>query len=199
MGQGSGQSHRLAPAERSELLRLVRSGETYQAAARVVGCSSKSVQRLLAKTGGIKPRSTPRSALRLSPAEREEISRGLLAGESCRRIAARLHRAPSTVSREVAANGRREQYRAWRADSRASRRARRPKVAMLVSSPRLRREVERRLRLRWSPQQISARLVLDYPDDPEMRVSHPGGHLKVLHLWPGQTPPPGRRRNDGAA
>ena len=45
MGQGSGQSHRLAPAERSELLRLVRSGETYQAAARVVGCSSKSVQR----------------------------------------------------------------------------------------------------------------------------------------------------------
>ena len=74
MGQGSGQSHRLAPAERSELLRLVRSGETYQAAARVVGCSSKSVQRLLAKTGGIKPRSTPRSALRLSPAEREELA-----------------------------------------------------------------------------------------------------------------------------
>ena len=74
MGQGSDQSHRLAPAERSELLRLVRAGETYQAAARVVGCSSKSVQRLLAKTGGIKPRTTPWSALRLSPSEREEIS-----------------------------------------------------------------------------------------------------------------------------
>ena len=103
MGQGSGQSHRLAPAERWELLRLVRSGETYQAAARVVGCSSKSVQRLLARTGGIKSRSTPRSALRLSPAEREEISRGLLAGESCQRIATRLHRAPSSLSREVTA------------------------------------------------------------------------------------------------
>jgi IS30 family transposase len=43
---------------------------------------------------------------------------------------------------------------------------------MLLASPRLRHEVERRLRLRWSPQQIAARLVLDYPDDPEMRVSH---------------------------
>ena len=172
MGQGSGQSHRLAPAERSELLRLVRAGETYQAAARVVGCSSKSVQRLLAKTGGIKPRTTPRSALRLSPSEREEISRGLLAGESCRSVAARLNRSPSTVSREVALNGRREQYRAWRADSRARRQARRPKIPMLLASPRLRHEVERRLRLRWSPQQIAARLVLDYPDDPEMRVSH---------------------------
>lgn len=150
----------------------MRTGETYVSAATIVGCSSKSVQRLLAKTGGIKPRSTPRSALRLSPAEREEISRGLLAGETYQRIAARLHRAPSTVSREVAANGRREQYRAWQADARAGRRARRPKVPVLVSSPRLRREVERRLGLRWSPQQISARLVLDYPDDPEMRVSH---------------------------
>jgi hypothetical protein len=85
MAQGSGPYRRLTSVERSELLRLVRTGETYQGAATLVGCSSKSVQRLLAKTGGIKPRSTPRSALRLSPAEREEISRGLLAGESCRR------------------------------------------------------------------------------------------------------------------
>ena len=172
MGQGSGPSHRLAHAERLELLRLVRTGETYEAAAKAVGCSSKSVQRLLAKTGGIKARTTPQSALRLSLAEREEISRGLLAGESYRRLAARLGRSPSTVSREVAADGPREQYRAWRADTRARRRVRRPKVPKLVATPRLRREVERRLQLRWSPQQISARLVLDYPDDPEMRVSH---------------------------
>jgi len=172
MGQGSGPAHRLAPAERLELQRRVRAGETYEAAATAVGCSSKSVQRLLVKTGGVKPRAKPQSALRLSLPEREEISRGLLAGESCRCIAARLGRSPSTVSREVAFDGRRERYRAWRADARARRRSRRPKPPKLLASPRLRREVERRLQLRWSPQQIAARLVLDYPDDPEMRVSH---------------------------
>ena len=52
------------------------------------------------------------------------------------------------------------------------RRSRRPKVPKLVSCLPLRQEVERRLTLRWSPQQIAARLVLDYPDDAQMRVSH---------------------------
>jgi transposase, IS30 family len=137
-----------------------------------VGYSAKSVQRLLVKTGGVKPRSTPQSALRLSLPEREEISRGLLAGDSCRVIARRLGRAPSTVSRDVAAAGHRQRYRAWRADETAHRRAHRPKIAKLIGVPRLRRAVERGLRRRWSPQQITARLVLDYPDDLEMRVSH---------------------------
>ena len=172
MGQGSGTGHRLTCAERLELQRRVRSGETHQSAGAAVGCSAKSVQRLLGKTGGLMPRATSQSALRLSFSEREEISRGLLAGETCRRIAARLGRSPSTVSREVAAGDRRDRYRAWRSEECARRRVRRPKTAKLASSPRLRDEVERRLALRWSPQQIAARLVLDYPDDLEMRVSH---------------------------
>src|SRR6266699_3790488 len=172
MGQGSGQAHRLTGAERLELQRRVRAGETHAVAATALGCSAKSVQRLLVKTGGVKPRSTPQSALRLSLPEREEISRGLLAGDSCRVIARRLGRAPSTVSRDVAAAGHRQRYRGWRADETAHRRARRPKIAKLIAVPRLRRAVERGLRLRWSPQQITARLVLDYPDDLEMRVSH---------------------------
>ena len=172
MGQGSGTGHRLTCAERLELQRRVRFGETHQSAAAALGCSAKSVQRLLVKTGGLMPRTMPQSALRLSLSEREEISRGLLAGETCRRIAARLGRSPSTVSREVSAGGHRDRYRAWRAEERARRRVRRPKTAKLVSSPRLRAEVERWLTLRWSPQQIAARLVLDYPDDLEMRVSH---------------------------
>ncbi len=172
MGHGAGPAHRLTSSERSELQRRVRAGETHKAAAAAVGCSAKSVQRLLAKTGGIKSRARPRSSLRLSLAEREEISRGLLAGESRRVIAARLGRAPSTVAREVAAAGCWKSYRAWRADERARRRARRPKRAKLAASPRLRREVQRLLESRWSPQQIAARLVIDYPDDPEMRVSH---------------------------
>ena len=101
MGHGSGPAHRLTCAERLELQRRVRAGETHEGAATALGCSAKSVQRLLVKTGGVKPRSTPQSALRLSLPEREEISRGLLAGDSCRVIARRLGRAPSTVSRDV--------------------------------------------------------------------------------------------------
>ena len=172
MGHGSGPAHRLTCAERLELQRRVRAGETHEGAATALGCSAKSVQRLLVKTGGVKPRSTPQSALRLSLPEREEISRGLLAGDSCRVIARRLGRAPSTVSRDVAAAGHRERYRAWRAEETAHRRAHRPKIAKLIAVPRLRRAVERGLRHRWSPQQITARLALDYPDDLEMRVSH---------------------------
>jgi transposase, IS30 family len=72
----------------------------------------------------------------------------------------------------VAWNGSRDSYRAWRAEQTAAKRARRPKPEKLATFPRLRREVERRLSERWSPQQIAARLVSDYPDDLEMRVSH---------------------------
>jgi IS30 family transposase len=130
------------------------------------------VQRLLVRTGGVKPRIKPRARLRLSLGEREEISRGLMAAESLRMIAARLGRSASTVSRDVAANGGRRRYRAWWADERARRQAQRPKSAKLVHCRPLRQEVERRLAQRWSPQQIAARLAVDYPDDSEMRVSH---------------------------
>jgi IS30 family transposase len=140
--------------------------------AAAIGCSTKSVQRLLAASGGVPPRSRRRSPLRLSLAEREEISRGLRAGRSRRAIATALGRSPSTVSREVSANGGRRRYRAWRADEAAVLRARRPKLPKLVRFPRLRRAVERLLRARWSPQQIARRLVVDHPDDPELRVSH---------------------------
>ena len=110
--------------------------------------------------------------MRLSLKEREELSRGLVVGDSLRAIARRLGRAPSTVSREVAWRGSRDGYRAWRADRGAIERGRRPKPAKLALNPRLCREVERGLRACWSPQQISARLIRDYPHDLEMRVSH---------------------------
>ena len=137
-----------------------------------VGCSAKSVQRLLAHVGGLKPRANLAAAWRLSLSAREEISRGLLAGESFRAIARRLERAPSTVSREVVAGGARAHYRAWRSEARARRRARRPKPPKLLACPRLRAEVERGLERRWPPQQIAARICRDFPDDVEMRVSH---------------------------
>lgn len=170
--QWSGNARRLSRADRLEIERLIRGGERFETAAAAVGCSTKSIQRFLALTGGLKSRLKERSALRLSLADREELSRGLVAGDSLRTIATRLGRAPSTISREVAWNGPRGDYRAWRADSEAVRRGRRPKPSKLAVDSRLCREVERGLRVHWSPQQISARLVCDYPDDLDMRVSH---------------------------
>lgn len=163
---------RLTAAERSELRERINGGETFARAAAAVGCSVKSIQRLLGGAGVPKSRRKPRALLRLSLAEREEISRGVRAAESCRTIARRMRRAPSTVAREITGNGGRCHYRAWRADRHAVQRTRRPKVPKLVRCPRLREEVERRLLLRWSPQQIAARLAVDYPEDPRMRVSH---------------------------
>ena len=118
------------------------------------------------------PRKPTRSKRHLSLAEREEVSRGLGSGASYRAIARRLGRAPSTISREVHGNGGPRRYRACRADEAAYKRARRPKATKFRQCPRLRTQVESMLNTQWSPQQISARLPVDYPDDPEMRVSH---------------------------
>jgi IS30 family transposase len=104
--------------------------------------------------------------------EREEISRGLAAGQSIRAIAAALGRSPSTVSREVNANGGPRRYRAARADVQAWARASRPKSCKLADNPVLRAIVEEKLQRRWSPQQIAGWLQLTYPKSPEMQVSH---------------------------
>ena len=66
---------RLSNAERLEIRHRVARGETHAAVADVVGCSSKSIQRLFVRTGGLPPRVGERSPLRLSFVEREEISR----------------------------------------------------------------------------------------------------------------------------
>jgi transposase, IS30 family len=108
---------------------------------------------------------------RLTLADREEITLGLHAGESFTVIARRLGRASSTVSREVAANGGRGGYRAWRAQQRACSRARRPKRCKLAS-PRLAAQVTNWLAEWWSPVQIAERLRIEYPGDPMMWVSH---------------------------
>ena len=131
-----------------------------------------SVRKFIAGHGGQRPTDRQRSELRLSLEEREEISRGLAAGLSIRSIAEELDRSPSTVCREVNANGGRRKYRALQADRDAERRALRPKRAKLSQCRRLRTTVERKLEARWSPQQISAWLAETYPDDPEMQVSH---------------------------
>jgi transposase, IS30 family len=161
--QWSGNVRRLRQADRAQIESLIWGGATFEAAATAVGCSTKSIQRFLALTGGLKRRLKVRSPLRLSLAEREELSRGLVAGDSLRIIATRLGRASSTISREVGWSGSRSGYRAWQADREATERGRRPKPAKLAIDSRLCREVERGLRADCSPQQIAARLVCDYP------------------------------------
>ena len=163
---------RLTREERLEVRRLISKGSSFAEAAAAARCSTKTVQRLLGSVGGMPARRATRAKLRLSLAEREEISRGLGGEESYRAIARRLDRAPSTISREVSGNGGRRRYRAVRADASAYQKAGRPKLAKLRRCPRLRARVESMLNKLWSPQQISARLRFENPDDPELRVSH---------------------------
>jgi IS30 family transposase len=166
----------LTAKERAEIVERHRAGEHAREVAAAIGCSTRTVyavyRRALLVERAAAEGSPGRSRLRLSFAEREQISRGLAAGRSARAIARALGRAPSTVTREVAANGGRRRYRALRAHRRARGCAARPRQTKLCRHPRLRREVEAGLERRWSPQQISARLRADHPTDPEMRISH---------------------------
>jgi transposase, IS30 family len=151
----------------------VRSGLGWQDAAVAAGFP-RGGQVWFRAAGGVKGNGAgPVSGRYLSLAEREEIAVGRAAGDSVRVIAARLGRAPSTVSREVRRNClSRGRYRAVAAQRRAEDRARRPKRAKLAGDGELREYVQGRLRKRWSPEEISARLKLEFPDRPEMRVSH---------------------------
>jgi len=169
----SGRYPRLTPEERKRIIGLVADGMRAVDVAREVKRSKSFVGWVIREAGGVARRlDWDPSPARLSAAEREEIRAGIEADESFRVIAARLGRAPSTISREVGANGGRRRYRGWRAHRRAADAARRPKPAKLAACPRLRAQVEQWLAEElWSPAQISAQLRIDFPDDPMMRVS----------------------------
>ena len=147
-------------------------GESLNAIARHFGRSHSSIQGVLSRTGGIRPLPRRRSRLSLTLAEREEISRGLSAGDSLRTIATALGRSPSTVSRELHRNGGRRRYRAHAADQAAWDRAKRPKPCKLELNRPLAMSVARLLRQRWSPWQIAGRLKREHPYDESDRVSH---------------------------
>ena len=158
------------PDERDAIVEGLCVGERPVVLAARFGCSTRTVQRI-AQLAALRRRRR-RSPRRLGFEERERISRGIAAGESNSEIARVLGRHRSTVGREIRAGGGRRGYRALAAERGARRRARRAKAGKLASSPRLLAEVEAGLERRWSPQQISRRLRIDYPDDPMMRISH---------------------------
>jgi IS30 family transposase len=167
-----------------------------------VGVSERSGLSWFADAGGVKPRlcepktSGPRPRLRFE--DRVEIEIGVRTGESLQSMGERLGRPASTIKREIDVNGannpsdgrksgyRRKEafgarqsgnaaqvkYRALLAQARADKRAARPKESKLAASDRLREEVQTRLDDFHSPGQIATRLRRDFPDDPEMHVSH---------------------------
>jgi len=167
-------------AERVEVWERRQVGEGNRLIGRRLGRSAGSIRAFVESMGGVRPPVRRRSPSRLSLTEREEISRGIAAGEPLCAIASRLGRAPSTVSRELARNGGRGDYRAHRADRAAWQRARRPQSSKLATNERLRGEVEDKLALRWSPQQISGWLRHTYPDTEAMRVSHETIYLTLF-------------------
>ena len=163
----------LGRAVQVEFWGWVRAGWLPAPAGRLAGVSQETGRRWFAEAGGVIG-NAPRvlGERYLSLAEREEISRGVHAGQSFRRIAVGLGRSPSTVSREVLRNGGVRRYRAHVADTAARERARRPKPAKLVVDAELRVVVQTRLAQRWSPTQIAAWLEQEYPNRPEWWVSH---------------------------
>ena len=146
-------------------------GESLQHIAQLFDRNHSSIQGILAVTGGIRPAPRRRSRLALTLAEREEISRAVVAGHSMRSIAVQLGRAPSSISREIKRNGGQECYRASQAEESAWDRGRRPKTCKLAQNRALARIVAGKLQRRWSPQQVAGWLKRTYPDDTSRQVS----------------------------
>ena len=149
-----------------------KQGWTLHQIAQLFNRSHTSVQGILSRTGGFRPPLRSRCATALTQAEREEISRAVVSGQSIRSIAVRLGRAPSTISREINRNGGRSDYRANEADGAAWDRSLRPKQCKLAENRGLARIVADKLRLLWSPEQIAGWLQHTYPGDESHHVSH---------------------------
>jgi IS30 family transposase len=161
-----------AAEQEEELWKRWRAGDSVRLIARTLQCQPSTVRALLGLSGGVRPQARRRAQDHLTPAEREEVSRGIAAGQSARAIAARLERSPSTVSREIRRNGGRTAYRAEAADRAADERARRPKLTRLATDAALLDLVRLKLEQDWSPEQIARWLRREHPSDPSRWVSH---------------------------
>ncbi|MEV7093362.1 IS30 family transposase [Amycolatopsis sp. NPDC051045] len=152
----------------------IRCGVAAKPAARAVGLAPTTGVRVFGQAGGVIGNAPCRPGpVRLSLPEREEIACLNAAGHGPRAIGRAIGRPASTVSRELTRNtGLSGAYRASSAQHRAEERAKRPKGAKLTGDTALKQVVQAGLDRKWSPRQISERLVLDFPDRPEMRVSH---------------------------
>ena len=158
--------------ERDSVFKLWRQGAGFSDIGRVIDAKPGSIFTILREHGGIQPGQRKRSARHLTIEEREEIRAGLSAKKSIRAIARQLNRSPSTISREVNRNRGRRWYKAVDADRRAWRFARRPKPCSLETHLELRSLVIDKLKLNWSPEQISGWLKVNMPRRKHMQISY---------------------------
>ena len=168
---------RLSRQVEREFWRQVAVGLGTEDAAAAVGVSKSAGDRWFRDGGGMATLELSEPTGRyLSMPEREEIA--VLRGRvGVREIARRLGRSPSTISRELRRNstgGVPARYRATVGQAQADRLARRPKCAKLAAHPPLHDYVAGKLggAEHWSPEQISRRIRVDFPDDERMRISH---------------------------
>ncbi len=185
-------SHKPLRGEQRLFWQLTLKGSSRLAAAAELGLSLHTAQRWFRQGGGVTPSyaHATTSGRYLSFAEREEIFAGVERGHSIRLIAKKLDREPSTVLRELRRNMRQQyrtrsrlegrpgshrtapwDYRPSAAQRGADLRAARPKPALLATNQRLHDWVQAKLEERLSPEQISARLPVWFPEDAGMRVS----------------------------
>jgi len=158
--------------EKDLIFKLWKQGTGFSDIGRVLVAAPGTVFTALRDSGGIKPAHRKRNARHLTLSEREEIRVALSAKISLRAIARMLNRSPSTISREVARNRGRRYYKAVDADNRAKRMAKRPKLGVLELNSELKRAVMSKLELKWSPEQISGWLRIEYSRNRSMQVSH---------------------------
>ena len=149
-----------------------REGESLSEIGRYLSRHAATIYSVLLTNGGYTPRTPVRSLRNLSFFEREEISRGLASGHSIRSIAKTIGRAASTVSREVSRNNGQTHYRACQADNRALSNAKRPKICHLAKNVKLRDVVATKLKMNWSPEQISGWLKQKFSNNKSMQISH---------------------------
>jgi transposase, IS30 family len=171
----------------SEYWRLLHSGVGTAQACRAVGIGRKTGYRWRAENGGIPPVRLAEAALStryLSRLERHRISSLREQGHGMREIARRIGRAPSTVSRELARNLSPHDHNLYDGDlahDRARERARRRRRARLAQDAHLRDEVQAKLELEWSPEQIAAWLRAAYPDRVSWHVCHETIYQALYH------------------
>jgi IS30 family transposase len=174
---------------------LIRAGCSVAAASADLGVSDRTGQMWMSKAGGMPALSlAPDSGRHLSRLDRDAIYLGLVLYSTYAAIARSIDRPTSTVTRELDVNRlyprqrravpagrvgtapgrrpRRPNYSPSIAQQRFEARLPRPKTSKIASSPRLRDEVQSRLKTHHSPEQICRRLVAEFPDDLELRVSH---------------------------
>lgn len=164
-------ARRFSDKERDIIWKRWKQGDSLKAIGKSLDRLPENILNVLEKNGGVKQLLPRRAPTALSFREREEISRGLSAGLTLRKIAQNLERSPSTISREVKRHGGVDAYRAESADKAAWANAKRPKPCKLAQKP-LQNIVVDKLMSDWSPQQISGWLKREFPNDESLQVSH---------------------------